>query len=191
MTREQWLNEMLIRLYHRVFAPAGIEWEVGTVRVSCSWPGGGSARKRIGECWPRSYSSAGRSEIFISPAVDDPVQALDILVHEMIHSSDNCASGHKGYFRRVMKLVGLEGKATASHAGPALRETLQKIATEAPYPHARLDLSARKKQTTRNIKHECGGCGAVWRMAAVWTVIYCPCCGSDINEVGQDATDSE
>lgn len=179
-TREAWL-EAGVKKLTAVFAANG--YTLPPVKVSCSWPGGGSARKRIGECWPTAFSAAKVNEIFISPRIADPVMALDILTHELVHAVDDCKNGHKKPFVAIARKLGLEGKPTATHAGPVLREALVKIAKAiGAYPHSTLDLSARKKQTTRNIKHECDDCGAVWRMAAKWEVTCCPVCGHQLND---------
>lgn len=74
MNREEYLQKAVQEL-SKLFELQG--HVVPTVQVSCSWPGGGSARKRIGECWARSASHAGINEIFISPVIEDAVQALD------------------------------------------------------------------------------------------------------------------
>jgi len=37
------------------------------------------------------------------------------------------------------------------------------------------------------LKHECSDCGAVWRMAAKWTPIACPCCTAPLAGAGDDA----
>jgi hypothetical protein len=164
-TREQWLVAAVAELDAVVFTPH--HYPVPAVKVSCSWPGGGSARKRIGECWPTSYSAAGVNEIFISPRIADPVAALDILTHELVHAVDDCQHGHKGAFIRIGKQVGLQGKPTSMSAGEGLRSVLQDIARSlGTYPHATLDLSARKQQKNRHLKYECPECAAVWRMSS-------------------------
>jgi hypothetical protein len=174
-TREQWLNAGVRALGEKVFAPAG--YTLPAVKVSCSWPGGGSARKRIGECWARSASVAGINEIFVTPRIDQGMMALDVLAHELVHAVDDCEHGHRKPFVAIGKQIGLQGAPTTMCAGDALRAVLEAIIGElGPYPHAKLDLSTRKKQSTRNLKFTCGECGAVWRMTAKWNVLYCPCC---------------
>lgn len=183
--REAWLQAASAELTRRVFKTAGIV--LPPVAVSCSWPGGGSARKRIGECWPRAYSRSGINEIFVSPLVEDPIAALDILAHELVHASDDCASGHGTEFVRRARLIGLEGKPTATHAGEKLRAELERIAGRlGAYPHARLDLAQRKKQTTRMIKISCDDerCGGVFRAARAHIErakrnLSCPFCGGE------------
>jgi hypothetical protein len=184
ITREQWLEKGVAALAP-VFAKAG--HPLPKVKVSCSWPGGGSARKRIGECWARRMSKAGINEIFVSPLISDPVVALDILAHELVHAVDDCTNGHKPAFVRIAHAVGLtEGKPTNVRAGAELRAVLVKIVAKiGAYPHATLDLSSRKKQTARLLKCICTDeeCGAVWRMTQSWidragVDLQCPVCGS-------------
>lgn len=179
MTREAWLEEGVKRLAP-IFAAAG--HPLPPVKVSCSWPGGGSAKKRIGECWARKMSAAGINEIFISPRIADPVAALDILAHELVHAVDDCQNGHKAEFKAIGTAVGLEGKPTQMHAGEELKAKLAEMAKAiGTYPHSTLDLSSRKKAKTYLLKCECMDCDAVWRMTQSWTqmLTQCPCCGSD------------
>lgn len=183
MTREEWLNEAL----HQYIAPL-LARHGATVpqdcRVSVGFPGGGSARKCIGECWPRVRSSKGVNEIFINPSItDNPVKALDVLIHEAIHAADDCKSGHKGFFRKVAKAVGLTGKMTSTVAGPQLLAWITGTLNRLPViEHARLDLSGRRKQSTRMLKLECTNCGYTVRTTQKWIEVGLPtcCCGSDM-----------
>ena len=179
INREEWLTRAVGLLAEQVFAPVGLT--LPPVRVSCSWPGGGSANKRIGECWTRASSAGAVNEIFISPRIAEPVAALDILTHELIHAIDDCKSGHKAPFTRLARTVGLEGKPTATHAGKALLAQLEAIsAALGAYPHDRLQgAGGRTKQTTRMLKWQCDECNSIWRMAKLYTAQQCPCCGSE------------
>ena len=156
------------------------------VKVSCSWPGGGSARKRIGECWSRAASQAKVNEMFISPKLEDPARVVSVLVHEMAHAIDDCKNGHKAPFVAIGKSLGLTGKPTQMELPPELAAALAQavIAKAGAFPHRRLDMSSRKKQSTRMIKCECGHCGAVWRMAGktiakVDGEMSCPVCHAE------------
>lgn len=195
--RETWLQAGVAGL-EKIFTDAG--YTLPAVKVSCSWPGGGSARKRIGECWSRSASAAKINEIFISPTVSEPVAALDILAHELCHAVDDCASGHRKPFAKIAKAIGLEGKMTATVAGPLLLPKLQAIAVKlGDYPHATLSLAGRKKQGTRMIKVECSDCGGVFRTTQKWLdeaehALCCPFCRSEdvsINGEPQDADNAD
>lgn len=187
-TREAWLQAAVL-LLAPIFRGAGHPFPDRPIKVACSWPGGGSARKRIGECWPSKASAIGATEIFISPVIADPVAALDILTHELCHAVDDCASGHRAPFVRIARAVGLEGKPTETHAGEALRQKLIHIVEElGAYPHAALSLADRKKQTTRMVKVECADCGGVFRTTQKWIDeaehLTCPFCQSDAVVVG-------
>lgn len=168
ITREQWLNLALDQLRPLFRDKAGAEIPQDA-RVSVGFPGGGSARKRVGECWPRARSRDGINEIFISPVVSEPLRMLDILAHEAIHALDDCASGHGKAFKRIAVAIGLAGKMTATVAGDDLKAELQRIVDNLPpLTHGALDLSGRKKQPTRLLKLECHGCGMIIRTTAKW-----------------------
>ena len=168
VTREAWLNEALTKLRPWFKDKAGVQIP-DDARVSVGFPGGGSARKRIGECWARSQSKDKVNEIFISPVLSDPIRMLDVLVHEAVHAVDDCQSGHKEAFKRTALAVGLEGKMTATHAGEELKAELERIiGVLPPLTHGALDLSSRKKQPTRLVKLECDGCGMIIRTTAKW-----------------------
>jgi hypothetical protein len=181
ITREQWLEIAV-----KEVALANPSITLPPVKVSCSWPGGGSARKRIGECWAKSASQGKINEIFISPKLEDPARVVSVLVHEMAHAIDDCKNGHKAAFIKIGKSLGLEGKPTQMELPTALAAALANavIAKAGAFPHRRLDMSGRKKQTTRMIKCECGSCGAVWRMSQkvidmVDGEMSCPACHAD------------
>jgi hypothetical protein len=168
MTREEWLNAGLNALRPWFQEKAQVEIPSDT-RVSVGFPGGGSARKRIGECWPRARSKDNVNEIFINPTLSDPVQMLDVLAHEAVHAVDDCVSGHKKAFRTIAKAIGLEGKMTSTHAGAELKAELERIlAALPPLTHGALDLTGRKKQPTRLVKLECDSCGMLIRTTAKW-----------------------
>lgn len=178
ITREQWLEAAVIAV-----AQATPSVTFPPVKVSCSWPGGGSARKRIGECWARKMSKAGVNEIFISPKIEDPARVVAILMHELAHAVDDCKNGHKAGFVKIAKAIGCVGKPTQMEPPVEVSSAIAKVVSDqhGPFPHRGLDLSSRKKQATRMLKLSCNECGAVWRMAAkhAVNVTMCPCCGTD------------
>lgn len=182
-TREQWLNHALELCREHIQAKASQTVPAST-RVSCGFPGGGSARKRIGECWPDSASADASTEIFISPTLDDTATVLSTLLHEAIHAAVGCAVGHKGPFKRAAIACGLIGKMTATEAGPELLTIFDQWSiTLGAYPHARLSMSERKKQTTRLVKCTCPSCGYVVRTTAKWIMQsgapLCPTCEAE------------
>lgn len=191
LTREEWLLKAVDVI--RNAAPDGMV--IPPVNVSCSWPGGGSPQKRIGECWQRKASKAGVNEIFISPKLEDPARVIGVLAHELMHAVDDCVNGHKAGFTALCRSFGFEGKPT--QMGPTA-EVAQGWATwmvekHGNFPHRTLDKSAsgQKKQTTRMLKCECHACGAVWRMSAKHIEacehgMWCPVCGEVNGKEGGD-----
>lgn len=188
-TREQWLLAAVEVIRARASIP------IPAVNVSCSWPGGGSPKKRIGECWPRKASAAGINEVFISPKLEDPVHVVQILVHELAHAVDDCVHGHKAGFTAIAKQLGCEGRPTQMVPPEAWAKEVADavIARVGGFPHRKLDKAAsgQKKQSTRMIKCECPACGAVWRMAqkhidAAEHGMWCPVCGEVHGKEGGD-----
>jgi hypothetical protein len=173
--REEWLDTA-IELMRPLFKSAG--YTVPTIRVSCGWPSnrGLSCKKRtIGQAWSRAASSDNIGQIFISPWLDVKVATeqgvLSTLVHEVVHCTVGVEEGHNKVFKKCMKAVGLEGKATATIAGEKLLEACQQWSEKlGPYPHGKLDKlkGPVKKQTTRMVKCECPECGYVARVARKW-----------------------
>lgn len=183
LTREAWLNAALGRVREMVLDKAGAVVPADC-RVSVGFPGGGSARKRIGECWPRRLSADGVNEVFINPTLSDPGRMLDVLIHEAIHAVDDCASGHGKAFKQVAKAVGLEGKMTATVAGPALKAWIDATVNTLPaLEHGALSLGGRKKQSTRMLKLECTSCGYTVRTTQKWLDMGVPscCCGGNFH----------
>jgi hypothetical protein len=195
-TREEWLTAALQPIARHIADKAN-ETMPDNVKASCGFPGGGSARKRIGECWSTQSSAIKASEIFISPVMSDPVRILDVLLHEAIHATVGVEHGHKAPFKRVAVACGLTGKMTATVAGPELETVLQDIAVElGPYPHGALSLSDRKKQKTRLVKCECMLCGYIVRTTSKWIesagAPLCPCSGDAMMVDGaEDSEDSD
>ena len=184
MTREEWLTAALGKVRALLQDKAGATVPADC-RVSVGFPGGGSARKRIGECWPRERSKDGVNEIFISPVLHEPAKMLDVLIHEAVHAADNCESGHKGPFKRVSLAVGLTGKMTSTVAGPELQVWIAETVAALPaLSHGALSLSGRKVQTTRMLKLECSDCGYVVRTTSKWLDHGVPscCCGGEFHQ---------
>lgn len=177
--RETWLLEA-IELLRPIFQErAGAELPE-RVSVSVGFPGGGSARKHIGECWAAEAVSDGAPAIFISPILDSAPRALETLVHELVHAMG--LHGHRADFGKVARAMGLEGKLTATVAGEELVGILNELAEElGPYGHGAITLQAanEKKQSTRMLKVECEETGYKVRLTRKWLDEYgaplCPC----------------
>ena len=160
-TREQWLVNCTDDLRDNLFNEQEHKIPMD-VRVSCGFPSRNARAGKnqwIGVCHPRSHSENNINEIFINPCEADSVEVLGILVHELIHAIDDCQNGHKKAFKDIAVSVGLTGKMTATTSTPELEESLQDLVRKyGEYPHAKIDTSKRKKQTTRMLKVECLTC---------------------------------
>lgn len=181
VTREAWLQRAISICDEKLFKPHG--HTVPPVKVSVGFPGGGSARKRIGEHWHPEASEDKLGSIFISPVLEEAADVLGTLVHEMVHAAVGNEAGHGPIFKKCALAVGLEGKMRSAGAGEKLKAffTAEVIAVIGEYPHRKLNLSERptKKQTTRMIKCECSECGYIARTSMANIVAHgapiCPC----------------
>ena len=71
-----------------------------------------------------------REQIFISPALGDPVDVLDTLVHELVHAVDNCEHKHGKEIKKIALSIGLEGPMRSASAGKALKAVLTELAQQ-------------------------------------------------------------
>lgn len=172
MNREQWLQNVAEKM-----APwfAELGHELPKYRAAVGFTSKGMRSKRIGECWSGIASGDGTFEIFIVPTIDDPMRIADILAHELVHAAVGLEAKHGRKFGKVARAIGLEGKLTATVAGPLFLEKVKPILDAVgPLPHARLSddplsrSSAPKKQSTRMLKCECSECGYTARTTAKW-----------------------
>lgn len=195
LTREQWLHQVAELLWPKVIAQGGKKPD--SYRVSCGWPARNALRtasrsnRRIGECWVAGSEDKTR-EIFISPALDNPVEVADVLLHELIHAALPEGVGHKHPFPSIAKRLGLQGKPTSTFAGPELVEELTKITDGVgKYPHAKLDASVKPKQKARQMKCQCPDCGYVIRVARSWIDVGTPTCVCGTKMESIEYTDGE
>lgn len=158
--REHWLTEAAQFIIDDLISPHLSEQPQHPFRVSVGFPSG-KPSKVLAQCWKAEASADSTNEIFVSPIEDDSAAILASLTHELVHYSDNCESGHKGHFARVARAIGLEGKLTATTAGPELAEQLASyVEILGEIPHAKIDVakSGVKKQGSRMIKVCCERC---------------------------------
>lgn len=166
-TREEWLNAF-VAAARPVFKQRGHELPE-KIRVSVGFMF--RSPKAIGQCWHEAASGDGTREIFINPSQADSARVADILTHELAHTLFGPDEKHGKNFKKAVTDLGLEGKATATTAGPLWAEWAHPILQGlGPIPHAVLDpaLSGVKKQTTRLIKCKCEDCDFTFRATAKW-----------------------
>ena len=171
-TREAWLTAAYAGL-----APWFVD--VGKpitspVRLAMGFPSSRalSLKKRtIGECWSIDASSDGHAEILISPFLDDPMEILGVVAHELGHAVLGGKVGHRAPFAKLMKELGLDGKATATYPGDMFKVHAEPLLeTLGQLPHSKLNPNARpkKKDGIRQLKCECGTCGYIARTTKKW-----------------------
>ena len=98
------------------------------VMVSCGFASTGTRSHHIGQCWSRQSSTNDQNQIFISPALHEPVEVLDTLVHELVHAVDDCKHKHGKEFKKIALSLGMKGPMRNADAGPELKEKLTQLA---------------------------------------------------------------
>lgn len=199
MNREEWLEAAIERLVAMLRAAGA---DVPPVRVSCSFPGTrplAPIHYRIGECWlARTPNNPDhRAQILVSPLLDDAVEVLGVIVHELCHAALPVGTGHRGAFKRLATACGLAGKMTATVPGPELTEKLRLLVMElGAYPHTRLRRGRfanpedpespeipEPRQTTRLRLWECA-CPVKVRVASDDFRATCDRCGGKFEKNG-------
>lgn len=146
MNREEWLTASVKKLSEVFFHNHGLQFE-HPVKISTGWCRG--SKKAIGQCWSNVCSADGFVEIFISPVLQDRVEVLATVLHELIHAHLGNGKGHGKEFKKIVKEVGLAGRVTATYAesGSALYNQLAAMAEElGEYPHKALTPSEGVKK---------------------------------------------
>jgi hypothetical protein len=75
------------------------------------------------------------------PTYDDGFTVLKVLLHELIHVSDDCESGHRGFFVKVGRALGLMSPFTTATPNEFLTLELSDMLTQlGAYPHHAMDI---------------------------------------------------
>ncbi len=170
MTREEWLMAATVQIAERFGAK---DYKVpDKVKASCGWPVGsrGTSKTVLGQCWAPEASAGGSHEIFIAPAISDPLMVLGVLAHEIVHAAVGVKHGHRKPFTRACAALGLVGKPTEAMPGPRFNKWLTDVLMPklGAYPHSVLSDTGRKKQVTRMIKLVCPVTGYMVRTTSKW-----------------------
>tara|TARA_R100000541_G_scaffold640_4_gene4100 strand:+ start:2875 stop:3474 length:600 start_codon:yes stop_codon:yes gene_type:complete len=193
MNRETWLNLMIDKAVP-IFDKAG--FKISDIRkklkVSCSMMVGQRKSSKfgaIGMHLPTEWNKEKNHEMLISPTLEDGVQVVAILIHEMTHAIQRHMYGytvkaHGKEFRKIALAVGLQGKMTATTESPELKIIIENWINEiGKYPHDKINLNARKKQGVRNLKVKCQSCEWSFRTSnkniLAMTSSRCLSCGDD------------
>jgi len=180
-TREEWMVSALphlVKLLDEVHAPA-----FPNPLISVGIPSYANRMKKSemrGECWPEKSTKSGRCSIFISPVLDDPVEVLGTLLHNLIHASVGVDAGHTHPFAIIAEKLGFSPPwktAEVPDEGSALAHKLQGIIKKLGlFPHSPLQTSinpAHTKQKTKLRKYVCNKCGMIVRISAKVGMITC------------------
>ena len=155
-TREQWLLTAVEKVTP-LFTALG--YRVPPCRVSCGFASTGLRSGHIGQCWSRASGADAVNQIFISPALADPIEVIDTLVHELVHAVDDCQHKHGKEFKKIALRLGMQGPMRSAGAGPALKEKLLALANElGPYPHGKLQAPSRKVSRPARPRAKCPEC---------------------------------
>jgi hypothetical protein len=192
INRETWL-QMAVQSLEPIFSAVG--YGIPPLKVSCGFAASSSPRTTLGQCWPRQRSADMVNEIFISPKIDDPVEVLDTLVHEICHAIDDCQSGHGADFQGIAAVVGLEGPARMAMAGPALKIRLMTLSEKlGPYPHKALNFPPPRPSNASRSKAKCPECGYEVSLLKRWADYGPPICPKDkirMDEFSKDSIQAE
>ena len=98
LTREAWLHRATEAFRPR-FDQIGLPLPARLhISVGCGYGSRAESKHILGQCCARRASADGVNHIFLGPQQGDPAGMLVTLLHELIHTADDCASGHKGAF---------------------------------------------------------------------------------------------
>ena len=181
-TRELWLQNA-VDLVSPIFKNKG--YTIPKVQVSCGFPSTGNKSKHVGQCWGKSSTNDGTNQLFISPILDEPVQVLDTLVHELVHAVDDCMHHHGPEFKKIATDVGLQGLMREASAGPWLQEQLTAISRQlGKYPHSKINLAhSSSKKTGPRPRAKCKKCGYEVTPLKKWLHMGPPLCPKHTTEM--------
>ena len=163
--RELWLTKATDIMRAR-WAPLGIAVPAD-VKMTCGFPGGGSPRRRIGECWPRARSAAGVNEVMISPVLEDRSTCSTCSATNCCTPSMTARAATARRSRKNSKPSATAAASTARSPAPKPAALAQEmLAKLGAYPHGKVELTAKKRNASHGLhKLECG-CGNVSYMTA-------------------------
>ena len=180
--------------------PSDFKFKPNTVRYSCSLLGGHGIKSGNALAHAHLMHSTGNGyhEIRMGAQLggrktkDESVFIAEVLLHEMIHTmAPRC--GHKGGFAVIARMMGLEGKLTATVASQHLRTVLwdNVVTTLGKYPHNAVKFVPRGKRQigSRLIKCICTVCEFSFRTTRKWIDmaegnLNCPLGGAEMITIG-------
>jgi hypothetical protein len=166
LNRDAWLNRMaeLLRLWFRENGYT-IHGRIVVSMAALKWRG---KRSLLGIChYDMDRKEKDVNYVFVTAFEyqnhSDPVNVAATLVHELLHAVLPPGAKHGALFKDGCKALGLDGKATTTHAGPRLREHLTKLVASLP-PLPKMGVLAPppppkpKKDPQAPFKFQCDTC---------------------------------
>lgn len=148
LTREGWL-EAAVDYFRPRFEEVGAPLPE-KIHVSIGFGYGARAESKyiLGQTWARRASADNVNHVFLGPMEGDPAAMLVTLLHELIHVSDDNASGHRGHFAEVATRLGFLGPMTQTPPSVELTAEMMTLAVAlGDFPHAKLDVDLVKADT--------------------------------------------
>ena len=150
------------------------------VMVSCGFASTGTRSHHVGQCSSKQSSTNDQNQIFISPALHEPVEVLDTLVHELVHAVDDCKHKHGKEFKKIALSLGMKGPMRSADAGPELKEKLTQLAKQlGVYPHGKLQVTHHKAVSRARARAKCPECGFQVPMYRKFLAYGPPLCPKD------------
>lgn len=129
-TREQWL-ERATALMRESLIP---QLQGRRYRVSCGWPhkeAVARTARRVGECWfPEHATDHTSHNLFISPALQNPIEVVETLAHELIHVAAGPNVGHKSALVKIAKFIGFKAPWTTTPTTPGPYPAFKRLTGE-------------------------------------------------------------
>lgn len=150
MDREGWLRKAADEFRKWIMQVSGVE--VPDCRISMGFGGVSYEKKVRGVTWKRECDGEGLNQIFISPELDDTVDVLAVLLHELIHACLDAADDpkwnqHGGAFAEYGTRLGLCAPFTSAIPDVPTMALFMTIAADlGPFPHAKLTIPSRVRQ---------------------------------------------
>ncbi len=177
-TRESWLLAAVDLL--RPFFLEKNHVIPSDVMVSYGFASTGTRSHHVGQCWSKRSSANEQNQIFISPALHEPVEVLDTLVHELVHAVDDCQHKHGKEFKKIALSLGMKGPMRSADAGPELKVRLEQLAQKLEaYPHGKLQVTHHKAVSRARARAKCPECGFQVPMYRKFLAYGPPLCPKD------------
>ncbi len=169
MSREEWLRHGVEKIDRDMFG-GELNLQEKQFQIACGWT---SSKKALGETlFPYEGEDVQLDDFFpitihINCTIKDPVEMLEVLVHECIHAFYGI-HGHKKDFGAIAKRVGFEKPYRENHPGEDLKDKCLNVYQElineyGEFPGKPIVIHKERKEGKKNS-----------------IVLFCPSCGYEV-----------